>query len=137
MNLKYFFYKYILNKKYYRYGKCNRCGACCTNIYIRHKNSVIKTKEQFFEILKNDPTKFYKQIQITGVDDLGVTFKCSKYNSKEKKCNIHFFRPLICRKYPSEEIFKFNAILSPECGFKFKPIDSFSKVLDNLQKRTM
>ena len=128
MNLKKFFYQKILNRKYYREGKCNRCGGCCKDIYIRHKNSVIKSEEEFNEI-KNS-CSFYKHITITGKDDFGLTFTCNNFDEEKKLCKTHFLRPKICRNYPSEQIFSFGAMLHKTCGFRFEPIESFKEVLE-------
>lgn len=123
----------ILKKKYYRTGKCNCCGKCCQNIYVNHgAHGFIKSEREFNRL--KFLHSFYRGLDIIGKDDLGLLFKCKHFNLATKRCNIHFFRPLICRKYPMEEIFKMGGILSPDCGYKLVPIESFNDILSKLSK---
>ena len=133
--VKDFFYSKILRRKYYRYGTCNKCGACCENIYIRHQGGIIKTKDEFREILEHDDYSFYHHISVVGADNFGLIFSCNKFNKEKRICNDHKHRPSICRNYPSEEIFSFGASLQDKCGFIFKPIISFEQVLTKLSKK--
>lgn len=133
MNIKRIFYKYILRRKYYRYGKCNRCGACCSKIYVNHKKGIIKSEEEFMKLKKLHP--FYTYLEIVDKDSNGLVFKCNKFDRDKHICTIHKSRPGICRRYPSEEIFKMNGVMSEDCGFFFKPIDSFESILQKEQKK--
>ena len=129
------FYKYILRRNYYRYGQCNRCGACCTKIYVNHKKDIIKTEEEFEKLKKLHP--FYTYIEVIGKDDNGLVFKCNKFDAEKHICTIHKSRPAICRKYPDEIIFKMGAVMSEDCGYYFVPIESFKEVLDReIKKRS-
>ncbi len=129
------FYKYILRRNYYRYGQCNRCGACCTKIYVNHKKDIIKTEEEFEKLKKLHP--FYTYIEVIGKDDNGLVFKCNKFDAQKHICTIHKKRPAICRKYPDEIIFKMGASMSEDCGYYFVPIESFKEVLDReIKKRS-
>ena len=134
-NFKKLICKYILRKKYYRYGNCAKCGACCRNIYVRHKNSVIKSEEEFEAIKSSCNYSFYKHIKIIGKDEFGLIFCCLKYDEDKKICKDHKHRPSICRNYPSEEIFSFGAQLNDECGYSFEPIVKFSEILNKTLKK--
>lgn len=132
MNIKKFFYKYILRKKYYRYGSCKRCGACCSRIYVRHQKDTIKTEDEFKILQKLHP--FYSYLTVEGSDDTGLFFSCNNFDSENHICKIHKSRPGICRRYPDELIFSMGACLSEGCGYYFKPIDKFQDVLNNAKK---
>lgn len=134
MFLKKIFYKYILRRKYYRYGKCNRCGDCCSKIYVNHKKDTIKTIEEFEKLKNLHP--FYTFLEVVDKDNNGLVFKCNKFDKEKHICTIHKFRPSICRRYPSEIILKMNGVMSEKCGFYFKPIDSFKDILKKEQKKT-
>ena len=134
MFLKKIFYKYILRRKYYRYGKCNRCGDCCSKIYVNHKKDTIKTIEEFEKLKHFHP--FYTFLEVVDKDNNGLVFKCNKFDKEKHICTIHKFRPGICRRYPSEIILKMNGVMSEKCGFHFKPIDSFKDILKKQQKKT-
>ena len=131
--IKKFIYKYILKRKYYRSGICNRCGACCSKIYVSHKRDVIKTEEEFLSLKKLHP--FYTYLEITDKDENGLVFKCNKFDAEKRICTIHKIRPLICRRYPSEIILKMGAVMSENCGFYFTPIDSFKEILNEKMKK--
>lgn len=132
-SIKKFFYLKILKRKYYRIGSCKGCGKCCENIYVNHgKKGFIKTEEEFYRLRLSH--SFYRGLIIIGSDELGLTFRCKHLDPKTRKCTMHFFRPLICRNYPMEEIFKMGGILTEECGFRFVPIESFNEVLLKLSK---
>ena len=123
---------YELNPKklYRRSGSCNMCGRCCKNIYVRHAAEPIQTEEEF-ETLKNRHS-FYSYLKVIGKDEIGLIFECQ--NLQEGKCKIHKKRPLICRKYPQEEIFTMGGALCEECGYKFTPKKSFDSVLKKIMK---
>lgn len=133
--IKKFYYLKILKKRYYRFGSCKMCGACCTNIYVRHKSSVIKTESEFEEIKKTDNCSFYKDIKVISKDDFGLVFECCKFDKEKRLCTDHKNRPQICRNYPSEDIFKMGAILCDDCGFRFEPIEKFDEVLAKVSKK--
>lgn len=125
----------ILKRKYYRLGACAKCGACCRNIYVWHKSSVIKSKEEFEQIKNSDSYSFYHHIKPIDVDDFGLIFKCEKYDKELRICKDHKNRPDICRKYPSEKIFSFGAQLQEGCGYSFQPIESFEEVFAKICKK--
>ncbi len=133
--LKKFYYKRIKNKRYFRFGKCKMCGACCQNIYVRHNNKIIKTEEEFNDIKNKDDYIFYKYVNVVGSDDFGLIFSCSKFDKEKKLCTVHKKRPPICRNYPSEEIFTFGACLQENCGYRFEPIESFSEIFNKVSKK--
>ena len=123
---------YELNPKklYRRYGKCNMCGNCCKNIYVRHSFEPIQTEAEFEKLKKSHD--FYSYLKVIGKDEIGLIFKCD--NLVEGKCKIHKKRPLICRKYPQEEIFSMGGALCKECGYKFIPKKTFDNILKNMMK---
>lgn len=127
MLLKKIFYKYILKRTYYRYGKCSRCGDCCSKIYVNHKKGIIKTEDEFLKLKKLHP--FYTFLEIVDKDNNGLVFKCNKFDKEKSICTIHKIRPSICRRYPSEKILKMHGVMSEKCGFYFKPVESFEEIL--------
>lgn len=133
--LKKQFHTKILKRKYYRFGTCNKCGSCCQNIYVRHKDNIIKTEEEFQKIQDNETYPFYQHIKVIGKDDFGLIFECEKFDKEKKLCKQHNKRPDICRKYPSEEIFKMGACLKEGCGYYFEPIEKFSEVFARINKK--
>ena len=131
--IKRFILAKIFHKHYLRTGKCKGCGACCTHIYVKHFRHVIKDEKEFDKLQYLH--SFYSGLKIIGKDDLGLIFECTHLNPKTKKCNIHFWRPGICRRYPQEELFSMGGTLSEDCGFKMEPIYPFKKYLKDADKK--
>lgn len=131
--LKKFWYKYILRRKYYRTGTCRGCGACCTHIYVKHMNGVVKTQAEFEKLKLLHP--FYSYLVVLGEDETGLYFECKNLDKETKKCKIHKNRPSICRRYPQEQIFMLGGTLKEDCGYSFVPIDSFSDVMKKIQNK--
>jgi len=129
--IKKFFYTKVLHKKYYRTGKCNGCGRCCRQIYVKHAKGVIKD-EKDFEQLKHQH-RFYTYLKVTGKDEIGLIFECQNLDPETHLCKIHKTRPGICRRYPQEEIFAMGGALSEDCGYKLIPIESFEEVFDKVK----
>lgn len=129
-NLKKFFYIKILGRKYFRTGKCNRCGKCCKNIYVKHGKKFIDD-EKLFNSLKPLHT-FYFDLEVIGKDEVGLLFACKNLDNETSMCKMHKKRAKICRDYPMEEILKMGGTLAPDCGFRFEPIEKFSDILNKL-----
>ena len=134
MLIKKLFYKYILRRTYYKFGSCNRCGDCCSKIYVNHRKGIIKTEEEFNKLKRLHP--FYTFLEIIDKDKNGLVFKCNKFDKEQRICTIHKLRPSICRRYPSEEILKMHGVMSEKCGFSFKPIENFQDILKKLAGQT-
>ena len=123
---------HVFQKKYERTGKCAGCGQCCTQIYVRHARNVIQTEEKFKKLKLIHP--FYTYLNVIGKDETGLIFECKNRDAETKLCKIHKRRPIICRKYPQEEIFMMGGALSEECGYQFIPYRSFEEVFSSVKK---
>ena len=132
LKLKKWFLSTILRRKYYRTGKCNACGKCCTHIYVKHYRHVIQDENEFkkLQFLHN----FYANLKVIDKDDIGLVFECQNLDPETHKCKIHSSRPGICRRYPQEELFSMGGDLSEDCGYKMEPIISFYEVMQKVNK---
>ncbi len=133
LEFKKFFASKILGKKYIRKGKCNACGRCCQEIYVRHRHSIIKEEEEFYRLKKLH--FFYSYLEIVAKNDTGLVFKCTKLDEEKGICTAYKHRAIICRQYPQEEIFMMGGFVSEDCGFEFIPIESFAKVFNKINKQ--
>ena len=131
--LKKFFYKNILGRKYYRSGHCVGCGECCRQIYVRHARNVVQTEEEFQKLKLLHP--FYTYLKVIGKDDIGLIFECQNVDKETNKCKIHKHRPGICRRYPQEELFMMGGTLAEHCGYKLEPIVSFDEVFEKVSRK--
>ncbi len=93
---------------------------------------MIRDEQEFEKLKKLHP--FYTYLEIVDKDENGLVFKCNKFDKEKHICTIHKFRPGICRRYPSEIILKMHGVMHENCGFYFKPIDSFSEIFNKLKK---
>ncbi len=131
--VKDFWHLKILRRKYYRIGKCNCCGRCCKNIYVKHGKAFISDEKLFNRLKPLHP--FYFDLEIIGKDEVGLLFACKNLDETTKMCKIHKKRAKICRDYPMEEILKMGGTLAEGCGYRFEPIEKFSDVLNKSAKK--
>lgn len=122
----------ILRRKYYRTGKCNACGKCCTQIYVKHYKHVIQDEKEFKKL--QFMHRFYTYLKVIGKDDIGLIFECQNLDKETHRCKIHKTRPGICRRYPQEELFSMGGALSDDCGYKMEPIYTFDEILEKEKK---
>ena len=123
----------ILKRNYIRTGSCKGCGRCCREIYVRHGKETIRNEEEYEKLRSSH--SFYSFLKPVGKDEIGLIFECTKLDPETKKCKIHPFRPLLCRRYPQEEIFMMGGDISAGCGYKFIPIRTFNSVLKEVAKK--
>lgn len=116
----------VKGRYYKRFGSCNQCGRCCTNIYLVHNNETIKDKEEFERLQGLE--KEYEGFTPLEADEHGLRVAC-KHLLPDNRCEIYEERPSFCRKYPSETGILLGAELATGCGYSFKPIKSFDEVL--------
>lgn len=133
LKLRKFFLSKVLRRKYYRTGKCNACGKCCTKIYVKHYKHVIQDEEEFKKL--QFLHEFYTYLKVIDKDETGLVFECTNLDSETHKCKIHKRRPGICRRYPQEELFSMVGALSEDCGYKMVPIESFAEVFAKTKKK--
>lgn len=130
--LKYFI-ESLMGKQYIKSGHCLGCGSCCKNISVKHGKKVIDTLEQFEALQRKFPV--YRMFKIMDNTENGLVFQCIYLNEKSGKCIDYENRPPLCRNYPNEVIFRLGANLADTCGYKFKPIKPFNKVLTEVKSR--
>lgn len=133
LNIRKFILSKILRRKYYRTGKCNACGKCCTKIYVKHYKHVIQDEKEFEKLQYLH--RFYTYLRVIDKDETGLVFECTNLDPETHHCKIHKHRPGICRRYPQEELFSMGGALSEDCGYKMEPIISFEEILKKEVKK--
>lgn len=112
-SLLYEFLSYFVAKKqkYKITGKCKQCGNCCRE--IRAKGMKNEKDLKFMQFI----FPWYKYFYISKIDANGELILSCKKLTKDGKCSIYFWRPLLCRNYPRKYI-NFEADMIDNCGFK-------------------
>ncbi|MFQ8626392.1 MAG: hypothetical protein ACLSA2_08000 [Candidatus Gastranaerophilaceae bacterium] len=103
-----FFLSKILRRKYYRTGKCNACGKCCTQIYVKHYKHVIQDEEEFKKLQYLH--RFYTYLKVIGKDEIGLVLNAKTLIPKLINVKFTKKRPGICRRYPQEELFSMEGL---------------------------
>lgn len=116
----------VQGQYYERTGSCNRCGKCCTNIYLIHGQKVIDTPELFDKLkLENPEYQYFKPVL---QEEDGLLFQCIHLQA-DNSCGVYKNRPDFCRKYPSEQSILMGGKLAEHCGYQFKLIHTFQDIL--------
>lgn len=127
-------------------GSCLNCGRCCTSFGVCISEQDVKlicdktgfSEDFFVQYVPNYESRERKEkpVLINGKKMLRILkwksnpdvylknkHVCIFYNEKEKICNIHSFRPLLCRTYPFKlnEKNKLIETLSRVCPQKWWP----------------
>ncbi|MBK8190653.1 MAG: YkgJ family cysteine cluster protein [Vampirovibrionales bacterium] len=116
-----------------RRGECHSCGDCCRNIYLLHDEKPIATVGDFRRLQAENPE--YGSFEPLDETDHGVRFRCH-HLTDENRCAQYASRPGFCRTYPSEKGVLLGGQLSPQCGYAFTPIRSFSQALADAARTT-
>lgn len=125
----------LRGKYYVRTGSCNKCGKCCTDIYLIHHDRTIDTLE-LFEALKPENPE-YQHFKVVRETPDGLQFQCT-HLSPENRCTIYENRPDFCRNYPSEKSILLGGNLAKGCGYTFELIRTFQDVLtQTAEKKTL
>jgi Fe-S-cluster containining protein len=121
----------VQGQYYERSGGCNRCGKCCTEIYLVYGQQTINSVALFEEIkLKNPEYESFKPI-LSQSDEHGLQFQCTHLQA-DNTCGAYNDRPDFCRKYPSEQSLLMGGKLAEGCGYQFRLLKNFQDVLQQV-----
>ncbi len=113
-------------------GQCDMCGRCCLHLNLSYGDRWIRKEKDFRAMLKDYPD--YDRFELIGKTDGGLLiFKCSMI-TEDGKCGDHENRPDICREYPDPDLLYSGGELLDHCGYSFKVVPSFKRVMQAAQK---
>lgn len=110
--------KKIFPTRWKRAGKCNQCGVCCKEIYL--KMTPGQMKSPLFTTLAVRWISWLFDFILLRIEreyDY-LVFTC-KHITPGGKCGNYFWRPNICRNFPLVNYFKEPKFI-PGCGFNSK-----------------
>ena len=114
-------------------GSCKMCGECCKSLNFTSGGEWVHTVRQFEELKKKYPE--YEIFEPVGRSTGGVLkFRC-KMLGPDNLCTIHDDRPDFCRDYPEEDMFLMGGDVLACCGYSFKTVPSFKRILDEQMKK--
>jgi Fe-S-cluster containining protein len=118
----------VQGQYYERSGNCNRCGKCCTHIYLIYQQETISSVARFEEIKAANPEYASFKPLLHESDEHGLLFQCALLQA-DNTCGDYHNRPDFCRKYPSEQSLLMGGKLAEGCGYKFRLLKNFQDVL--------
>ena len=120
----------LIGNYYLRTGMCTQCGKCCESIHLGHKGRYL-LNTWHFNWLKLW-FREYRHFSPIGTTDDGLVFKCNALR-EDKTCSVYGDRPTFCRRYPTEAVMIMGKTLPEECGYVFKPIETFDQALQQVR----
>jgi uncharacterized protein len=116
-------------------GNCLQCGVCCRDLNLSRKSHWIRSKAEFSRLSAELPEE-YERFRHIGYTLTGLMkFDC-KHLSKEGYCSDYENRPALCRLYPEADLYFMGGDIQPFCGFSFKIVPSFGRMLKKEMKRS-
>lgn len=113
-------------------GRCLQCGVCCRELNLSRKSYWIRRKSDFEKLRAEYPG--YERFRHIGYSMTGLMkFDC-EYLTKEGYCSDHENRPDLCRSYPEPDLYFMGGEIQPYCGYSFKIVPSFGRMLDQEMK---
>ena len=115
-------------KKVVVVGSCIMCGKCCHRISLEAGGRWLRDEKDFFRVVDRAPA--YDRFKIVGKDEQGfLLFTCSWF-TKAGLCRDHEQRLDICTDYPNVNLYFTGGRLIEGCGYAFKEVVPFEKVLE-------
>ena len=125
---------FVQGKYYQRSGSCNRCGKCCTNIYLVYNRQTITSIPMFESIKAENPEYESFKPMLEDSDEDGILFQCTHLQA-DNTCGAYEDRPDFCRQYPSEHGLLLGGKLAKGCGYSFKLLKNFQTVLQQVSDK--
>lgn len=119
---------FILREIFNQYqGLCLKCGECCREMILVHKEKVITTEAEFAELCQQKP-EFQRWQPFR--DKKGVLrFNCG-WLDRQNQCRFYPKRDEPCRNYPDFR----TSTLKPGCGYQRKIEADFQKIKNKTLK---
>ncbi len=113
-------------------GECLQCGNCCREINLSRKNHWIRSEADFRRLAAEHPE--YGRFKHIGYTVTGLMkFQC-EFITAEGFCGDYENRPDICRDYPERDLYFMGGELTDLCGYSFRIVPSFRRMLKREMK---
>jgi len=115
-------------------GNCKICGLCCRDLNLTNGDHWIRSKDEFKLLVEKKPE--YSRFIHTGYTPGGImVFSCECIGS-DGLCGDYENRPDFCRTYPETDLYFMGGELPDHCGFSFKVMPSFDRILERESNRS-
>lgn len=109
-------------------GSCQCCGACCRSLCLDDGKGWIRKEKDFKVVVEDNPA--YSCFQIIGKDNSGyLLFRCTSLLDNGK-CGRYENRFQFCKDFPDRNLPFCGGELPKGCGYVFRSVVPFSKILD-------
>jgi uncharacterized protein len=113
-------------------GECIQCGVCCRGLNLSRKSHWIRSEAEFERLAAALPE--YRRFRHIGRTLTGLMkFDCECI-SKEGFCSDYENRPDFCSSYPEPDLYFMGGEIPPYCGFEFRIVPSFRRILNREMK---
>lgn len=117
----------LTKRKIFIAGSCNCCGTCCRSLCLDDGKGWIRREKDFNTVVKENPD--YSCFKIIGRDNCGyLLFRCSLI-LENGKCGKYDSRFQFCKDFPDPKLPFCGGQLPNGCGYVFKSVVPFSKIL--------
>lgn len=118
----------LMNKEIMVTGRCNGCGACCKSLCLDDGEGWVRSEEAFFNFVQQEGA--FSCFQIIGRDAHGfLLFRCDHLD-EYGKCRNYEKRFMFCRNFPDKNLLFCGGKLPKGCGYQFKAVKPFLKILE-------
>lgn len=115
-------------------GSCHSCGSCCRRLSLEGRDGWLYSRSAFYETVVH--YREYNRFKIIGRDSDGVLLFTCRLLTVDGSCSDYEKRPPLCRNFPESSLLFCGGVLPPGCGYSFKPVIPFEKILARaMQKR--
>lgn len=123
----------IRGRELYLGGHCTSCGRCCRKLSLTGLDGWIRNEKEFEKVVAISPG--FERFQISGRDEQGfLIFSCS-WHTPEGYCGDYENRLPLCKNFPEKSLKFCGGGLPPGCGYYFKEVVPFAKILKNERGR--
>lgn len=130
--IKYFILK-IKGKDILISGSCTGCGMCCKRLNLEGSTGWLRSEKEFYDVVREYPE--FERFEIIEKDEQGfLVFTCS-WCTKDGLCENYEDRLALCKNFPEKSLVFSGGKLPEGCGYSFKQVVPFEKVLATEKKK--
>lgn len=108
-------------------GSCKGCGKCCRRISLEGGRGWIDSKKEYNRIINKNPN--LSRFKHIGEEPSGIFLFTCEWLDERGGCKQHDRRLELCKRYPEKSLVFAGGVLNSDCGYSFKEVKPFNKIL--------